>query len=91
MRTGSELWSDQVARLRIELSTGFQQNYPYDEWFLAGQRMRSASLEVAATEFQVQGLELDWVGLCWGNDLAIGDTESGYFSGSLEQMEACTR
>jgi DUF2075 family protein len=24
---------------------------------------------VAATEFECQGLELDWVGLCWGNDL----------------------
>jgi DUF2075 family protein len=25
-------------------------------------------LEVAATEFAVQGLELDWVGMCWDAD-----------------------
>jgi hypothetical protein len=69
--------SSGALRLRaygIELSTGFRQNYPYAEWFLAGpDDVRSSfSLEVAATEFEVQGLELDWVGLCWGNDLSIG-------------------
>lgn len=26
-------------------------------------------LELPATEFAVQGLELDWVGVCWGGDL----------------------
>ena len=26
-------------------------------------------LEVYATEFEIQGLELDWIGLCWGGDL----------------------
>jgi DUF2075 family protein len=30
----------------------------------------SSRLEVAATQFKIQGLELDWVGLCWGEDLA---------------------
>ena len=29
----------------------------------------SHTLEVAASEFECQGLELDWVGLCWGSDL----------------------
>ncbi len=29
----------------------------------------SDALEVAATQFACQGLELDFVGLCWGNDL----------------------
>jgi DUF2075 family protein len=24
--------------------------------------------EVFATEFEIQGLELDWIGLCWGGD-----------------------
>jgi hypothetical protein len=33
----------------------------------------SSKLEVAVTEFQVQGLELDWVGVCWGGDLVIND------------------
>jgi hypothetical protein len=68
--------SSGALRLRaygIELSTGFRQNYPYHEWFLAGpDDVRSSfQMEVAATEFEVQGLELDWVGLCWGNDLSI--------------------
>ena len=31
----------------------------------------SHRLEVAASEFECQGLELDWVGLCWGGDLTL--------------------
>lgn len=69
--------SSGAIRLRaygLELSTGFRQNFPYEEWFLAGPNdIRSSyRLEVAATEFEIQGLELDWVGVCWGNDLTLG-------------------
>jgi DUF2075 family protein len=32
-------------------------------------------LEVAATQFEIQGLELDWVGLCWGEDLTWDGTQ----------------
>jgi hypothetical protein len=32
----------------------------------------SDALEVLGTEFSVQGLELDYVGLCWGGDLVRG-------------------
>ena len=68
--------SSGAIRLRaygIELSTDFRRGYPYDQWFLAeATDIRSSfRLEVAATEFEVQGLELDWVGLCWGNDLTV--------------------
>ena len=28
-------------------------------------------LEVAATEFECQGLEVDWAGVCWGDDLVV--------------------
>ena len=40
-------------------------------WFLNGKEdVRSSfSLEDAATEFDVQGLELDWVGMCWDANL----------------------
>ncbi|MDA9407939.1 DUF2075 domain-containing protein [Bradyrhizobium sp. CCBAU 45384] len=40
-------------------------------WFLNGkQDVRSSYyLEDPATEFDVQGLELDWVGVCWEGDL----------------------
>lgn len=68
--------SSGAIRLRaygIELSTAFRRGYAFDEWFLAGPKdVRSSfQLEVAGTEFEVQGLELDWVGLCWGNDFHI--------------------
>ena len=35
----------------------------------------SLALEDAATEFQVQGLELDWVGLIWDGDLIKTSTD----------------
>jgi hypothetical protein len=55
----------------FELSSGFTRGYEWDHWFLDGDDdVRSSNrLEVAATEFQCQGLELDWVGVCWGSDL----------------------
>ncbi len=42
-----------------------------EHWFLAppGDVRSSHQLEVVATEFECQGLELDHVGLCWGSDL----------------------
>ena len=42
-----------------------------EHWFLSPEEdVRSSYfLEVPATEFGIQGLELDWIGLCWGGDL----------------------
>jgi hypothetical protein len=42
-----------------------------EEWFLNDRDdVRSSNLlEVPATEFGIQGLELDWTGVCWGGDL----------------------
>jgi hypothetical protein len=44
-------------------------------WFLNGKEdIRSSYyLEDVATEFHVQGLELDWVGVCWDADLRFED------------------
>lgn len=55
----------------IERSTSFLMNYAFQHWFLGlDTDVRSSfALEVAASEFECQGLELDWVGLCWGGDL----------------------
>jgi len=69
--------SSGALRLRadgLELSGEFRGAYPYEEWFLApcSDVRSSFQLEVAATEFECQGLELDWVGVCWGGDLVIG-------------------
>jgi len=43
---------------------------PVEEWFLNPQNdVRSSySLETVCTEFGIQGLELDWTGVCWGGD-----------------------
>ncbi|WP_435018791.1 DNA/RNA helicase domain-containing protein [Tundrisphaera sp. TA3] len=42
-----------------------------EAWFLneATDVRSSHVLEVPATEFGIQGLELDWTGVCWGGDL----------------------
>ncbi|MFT3995865.1 MAG: DUF2075 domain-containing protein [Asticcacaulis sp.] len=44
-------------------------------WFLNGRDDVRASwyLEDVATEFDVQGLELDWVGVCWDADYRYAD------------------
>lgn len=43
-----------------------------ENWFLNGPAdVRSSHyLEVPVTEFGIQGLELDWTGVCWGGDLS---------------------
>src|SRR6185503_8612486 len=68
--------SSENARVRaygLEVSSGFRKGYPYAKWFLEDPAdvLSSCQLEVAATEFECQGLELDWVGVCWGDDLTF--------------------
>jgi hypothetical protein len=70
------LASSGALRLRahgIEVSSAFRRGYPYEDWFLGGtdDSRSSSMLEVAATEFECQGLELDWAGVCWAEDLAF--------------------
>jgi hypothetical protein len=69
------LASSGAVRLRadgLELSSGFRQGNRdlYVNWFLnLPPDVRSSNqLEVAASEYECQGLELDWVGVCWGGD-----------------------
>ncbi len=54
----------------IEVSSGFKSGIDWPSWFLNGEAdIRSSSyLEIPATEFECQGLEIDEVGLCWGGD-----------------------
>ncbi len=73
------LASSGALRLRadgIEVSSGFRHGFSYEDWFLAGidDSRSSMSLEVAATEFECQGLELDWTGICWGGDFVFSGT-----------------
>jgi hypothetical protein len=65
--------SSGAARLRaegLEPSSDFHAAYPWHHWYLAprGDVRSSFSCEVFATEFEIQGLELDWIGLAWGGD-----------------------
>ncbi len=75
--------SSGATRLRpegFETSTSFHRDYPYEKWFLNNKDdVRSSyQLEVVATEFEIQGLELDWVGLCWGGDLIRSEGDSNW-------------
>ena len=85
--------SSGALRLRadgLELSSGFRQGNRdiYVHWFLVHPPdIRSSNqLEVAASEFECQGLELDWIGLCWGGDFSFDASSGGWmfqnFSGS---------
>src|SRR6185295_7250994 len=86
-RVGSGLYglvaSSGALRLRahgLEVSAQFRAGITYEDWFLRElPDMRSSQmLEVAATEFECQGLELDWVGVCWGDDVTRGDGADGW-------------
>ena len=46
-------------------------------WFLndSSDVRSSYRMEDVATEFDIQGLELDWVGMCWDANLRRGDSE----------------
>jgi hypothetical protein len=85
--------SSGALRLRadgLELSSGFRQGNRdmFVHWFLAHPPdVRSSNqLEVAASEFECQGLELDWIGICWGGDFPFDPPSGGWafrnFSGS---------
>lgn len=65
--------SASASRLRVdgmEPSFDFHRRFDWENWFLDDDDdvRCSSRLEVFATQFEVQGLELDWVGVCWGDD-----------------------
>jgi hypothetical protein len=72
--------SSKAARLRadgLEPDSNFHGSYPWHHWYLAPREdVRSSfACEVFASEFSIQGLELDWIGLCWGGDLIWSSAE----------------
>jgi hypothetical protein len=74
--------SSGASRLRaegLEPSSTFHADYPWEHWYLAPEEdLRSSyRCEVFATEFEIQGLELDWIGLCWGGDF-VWDRSQGW-------------
>jgi len=86
-------------RMGLVASSGARRLRPYGlevkleleeaEWFLNGRDdIRSSYyLEIPATEFGIQGLELDWVGVCWDADLrrTKNDWDFNSFKGSKWQ------
>jgi hypothetical protein len=88
------LASSNALRLRadgLEVDSTFRRGFFNDsKWFLdTPEEIKSAyRLEVAATEFECQGLELDWTGLCWEGDFTW--TPNGWsrrrFRGSVWQQ-----
>lgn len=74
------LASAEARRLRawgIDTKT-LREDRGWADWYLRprGDVRSSNQLELPATNFDWQGLEIDWAGICWGNDL-IPDSESG--------------
>jgi hypothetical protein len=67
----------------LEPDFEFHRGFDWEHWFLdfadcesencdhkyCNDVRASSKLEVLATQFEIQGLELDWVGVCWGEDL----------------------
>ena len=51
-------------------------------WFLASSDdLRSSNMmEIVASEFKVQGLEIDWAVVCWDADLRRNKNDWGYYS-----------
>jgi hypothetical protein len=79
--------SSGAARLRaegLEPNSTFHADYPWEHWYLGEKTdVRSSfQCEVFATEFEIQGLELDWIGLCWGGDF-IWDEPRGWLLRAL--------
>ena len=76
--------SSAAARLRaegLEPNSTFHADYPWEQWYLANEKdLRSSfQCEVFATEFEIQGLELDWIGLCWGGDCVWNPSQGWQF------------
>ncbi len=73
--------SSQAARLRPH-AIDVRATVDPVHWFLDSKEdVRSSYfLEDVATEFQVQGLELDWVGVVWDGDLRIKDGQWEHWS-----------
>jgi Uncharacterized conserved protein (DUF2075) len=83
--------SSGAARLRaegLEPGSTFHADYPWEHWYLGEKTDVRSSFrcEVFATEFEIQGLELDWIGLCWGGDM-IWDNAKGWLLRALRTSE----
>jgi DUF2075 family protein len=70
--------SSTASRLRAEgfgVSLNATDGRDIAHWYLSprGDVRSSFALEVTANEYTTQGLELDFIGLCWGGDLSMSE------------------
>jgi hypothetical protein len=61
-------------------TNALRQDKAWADWFLRpnGDVRSSNQLEVPASNFDCQGLELDWACVCWGNDLLLDPLGTGW-------------
>lgn len=80
--------SSKSARLSIygvDAQTSAGSDHDWPQWYLDSPPNLNSSknLEIAASEFKCQGLELDWVGVCWSWDFL--PSSSGWLSRKINK------
>lgn len=67
--------SKRLFKFGLDVASDPNRSFKASKWYLDSlpDLQSSEALEVAVTEFKSQGLELDWVGVCWSWDLIPGN------------------
>ena len=66
--------SKRLFKFGVDVASDPNRSFKASKWYLdtLPDLQSSEALEIAVTEFKSQGLELDWVGVCWSWDLVPG-------------------
>jgi hypothetical protein len=70
-------YSKRLINYGVDPAADANRSFNWANWYLnrLPDLNSAAALEVAATEYKCQGLELDWIGVCWSWDLIIDEGE----------------
>ena len=76
--------SKRLFKFGLDVASDPNRSFKASKWYLDSlpDLQSSEALEVAVTEFKSQGLELDWVGVCWSWDLIPGS--KGWLARNLD-------
>jgi len=76
--------SKRLFKFGVDVASDPNRSFKASKWYLDAlpDLQSSEALEVAVTEFKSQGLELDWVGVCWSWDLVPGS--KGWLARNLD-------
>jgi DUF2075 family protein len=88
--------SKRLFRYGLDVIADANRSFTWENWYLnhLPDLNSSEALEVVATEYKCQGLELDWVGVCWSWDLIAENKEwlpRTLFSGSAKWRKTSTK